>query len=91
MSSTTDHAAQDVERHPVQIHVTVNTVPVTLTERRMTGLEVKEAAIAQGVAIGVDFQLSVKHGHRFEVVGDTDPVTIREGLEFVAVDKDDNS
>jgi hypothetical protein len=91
MTSTTEHAGQDVERHPVRIHVTVNTRPVTLTERRMTGLDVKQAAIVQGVAIDVDFQLSVKRGHRFEVVGDTDPVTIREGQEFIAVAKDDNS
>ena len=91
MTSTTEHAAQDVERHPVRIGVTVNNRPVVLTERRMTGLEIKHAAIAQGVAIEVGFQLSVKHGHRFEVVGDTDPVTIREGQEFIAVATDDNS
>lgn len=91
MTSTTEHAAQDVERHPVRIHVTVNTHSVILTERRMTGLQVKQAAIAQGAELEVDFQLSVKHGHRFEVVGDTDPVTIREDQEFIAVDTDDNS
>ena len=91
MSTVTDQADQNGHGHPVELHVSVNNHPVTLTERRMTGLEIKQAAKDQGAAVEVDFQLSVKHGNRYQVVGDNDPVTIREGLEFLAVAPDDNS
>ena len=65
--------------------ITVNKHTVTLTERRMTGLEIKQAAKNQGAAVEVDFQLSVKHGNRYEVVGDGDPIAVHAGQEFLAV------
>jgi hypothetical protein len=77
--------------HPHRVEVTVNGQPVTLADREVTGLEVKQAAIAQGVAIGLDFQLSVKHGNRYDVVGDSDTVKAHQGQEFLAVAPDDNS
>jgi Multiubiquitin len=57
----------------------------------MTGLEIKQTAIAQGVEVESTFQLSVKHGNRYEVVGDTDTVTVHERQEFLIVAPDDNS
>jgi hypothetical protein len=91
MSTTTEQHIDDAQAHPVRLRVTVNRHPVVLTERRMTGLEVKQAAIAQGAAIEVGFQLSVKEGKHYRVVGDTDTITIHEGQEFLAVAADDNS
>jgi hypothetical protein len=73
------------------VEVSVNGQPVRLPEREMTGLEIKQAAIAQGVAIGENFQLSVKRGHRYQVVGDADLVRVRPHGEFVCVAPDDNS
>lgn len=87
-SSTTEVEATS---HPHRVEVTVNGQPVTLADREVTGLEVKQAAIAQGVAIGLDFQLSVKHGNRYDVVGDSDTVKAHQGQEFLAVAPDDNS
>jgi hypothetical protein len=43
------------------------------------------------VAIGLEFQLSVKHGNRADVVGDSDTVKVHQGEEFLAVAPDDNS
>jgi hypothetical protein len=78
-------------RPPHTIPVTINNQTVQLPEREMTGLEIKQAAAAQGMPIDPGFQLSVKHGHRYDVVGDTDTVRIHRHLEFLAVPPDDNS
>ncbi|HWO59384.1 MAG TPA: multiubiquitin domain-containing protein [Umezawaea sp.] len=81
----------DTDRRPPHVRVTVNRQQVVLDDRRMTGLEIKRAAIAQGVTISENFQLSVKKGKHYDVVGDTDEVTVREHQEFLAVAPDDNS
>jgi predicted alpha-1,6-mannanase (GH76 family) len=69
----------------------MNGQPVTLPAPEVTSLEVKQAAINQGVAIGLDTQLSVKHGNRYQVVGDADTFKVHQGQEFLAVAPDDNS
>ncbi len=90
-TDSTDVVEAAAAHAPRSITVTVNGQPVTLPDREVTGLEVKQAAIAQGVAIGLDFQLSVKHGNRYQVVDDTDPIKVHQGQEFLAVAPDDNS
>jgi hypothetical protein len=89
-ASTTESAGHGPGR-PRAIRVTVNRHPVNLPDREVTGLEVKQAAIEQGVQIQVDFQLSVKRGDRYEVVGDADAIRVHEHEEFLAVAPDDNS
>ncbi|MEU6602386.1 multiubiquitin domain-containing protein [Streptomyces flaveolus] len=93
MSATPEQAAAvDQEgRPPHTIPVIINNETVQLPEREMTGLEIKQAAAAQGSPIDTGFQLSVKHGQRYEVVGDTDAVRVHRNLEFLAVAPDDNS
>jgi hypothetical protein len=73
------------------IRVTVNNQPVDLPEREVTGLEVKEDAIGQGVQIQLNFPLSVKHGDRYVTVGDDEAIRPHEGEKFLAVAPDDNS
>lgn len=73
------------------ITVTVNRKPVDLPAKHVTGLEIKQAAIAQGVAIQLDFQLSEKKGAKFHPVADDDRVTVKPGDEFRAVTGEDNS
>jgi hypothetical protein len=86
--STSAEAIQ--EHHLVQI--SVNNRPVRIEGPKATGLEIKEAAIAQGVPIQVSFQLSEKLGdHKTKIIGNTDSVTLHEGAVFVAVADDDNS
>jgi hypothetical protein len=93
MSTTPEQASPAGQGHrpPHTIPVTINNQTVQLPEREMTGLEIKQAAAAQGLPIDTGFQLSVKQGHRYDVVGDTDPVRIHRNLEFLAVPPDDNS
>ncbi|KAA9105521.1 multiubiquitin domain-containing protein [Microbacterium rhizomatis] len=73
------------------VSVTVNRKPVDLPDKHVTGRVIKESAIAQGVAIGLDFQLSEKKGAKFHPVADTDTITVQNGDEFRAVTGEDNS
>ena len=88
----TDHGH---DQHHRKFAVLVNTHKVQLGEKKMTGSQIKAAAIAQGAELEQDFQLSLKHphghGNRYDIVGDDDQVKIEDGLEFVAVAGDDNS
>lgn len=90
MSDTTVEQATPARRKTIEIQV--NKRQVEVDDRRMTGLEIKQAAIAQDVPIRLDFLLS---HHRpngdVEIIGDTDEVQVRQGAKFTAVAGDDNS
>lgn len=73
------------------IHVTVNRRPVTIDGAHQTGTSIKEAAIAQGVPIQLDFLLTRKDGSKFKPVGDDENIRVHDGDEFRANDGDDNS
>jgi hypothetical protein len=77
-------------RHPVEI--IVNEKPVRVEGPKVTGLEIKEAAIDQQVEIQLDFQLyeELGPGHT-KAVGNEDTVIVHKGSEFTAIDTDDNS
>jgi hypothetical protein len=84
-------AAEEVEQHHL-VEVVVNTRPIEIPGPKATGLEIKEAAIAQGVKIEASFQLSEKLGdHKTKIIDNTDTVTLHKGLTFVAIADDDNS
>ena len=76
--------------HPVQI--AVNGKPVTVDGPRTTGLQIKEAAIAQGVGIQLDFilYLELGPGHT-KTIDNADEVTVNKESRFTAIDNDDNS
>jgi hypothetical protein len=81
---------QAVQRRTITI--TVNEHPVHVAERELTGREIKQAAIDQGVAIGLDFVLYEHLGeHRTRIVGNDEPVRIHPGSRFEALANDDNS
>lgn len=75
------------------ITVKVNNNPVKFTKRRVTGLEIKQTAIAQGVRIEVGFVLyPVKpDGGAGAAIGDSEKVKLSECDEFRCVAPDDNS
>lgn len=78
------------EEHIVTI--TVNEHPVKIGGPKATGLQIKQAAIAQGVRIEIGFILSEElPNRRTRIVGDNDVVTINKNSRFVAVAPDDNS
>jgi Multiubiquitin len=84
-------AAEEIQLHRL-VDIIINKHAVRIEGPRATGLQIKEAAIAQGVKIQISFQLSEKLGdHKARVIGDTDTVTLHEGEVFVAVADDDNS
>jgi hypothetical protein len=78
------------KKHPIEI--TVNNKPVEIQGPEVTGLQIKQAAIAQHVAIEVDFQLAeIRHNGEQHIVGDADHVTVTKKSKFVATAPDDNS
>ena len=75
-----------------QVVVTVNGKDVTLAEKRVTGREIKQAAIDQGVAIELDFELAEELPNgRERIVGDDDVITVTKKSTFIATAPDDNS
>lgn len=81
----------DDHGHGRTVTIHVNNKPVEILGPRVTGLQIKQAAIAQGVEIQPDFQLAeIKHGEQ-HIVGDADVVTVNKNSEFVATAGDDNS
>ena len=80
------------EAHPHVITIHVNTKPVVMTGSRHTGLEIKQAAIAQKVKIDVSFLLYLIRQHQpNKLIEDGETVTITDHSEFHAVADDDNS
>jgi hypothetical protein len=78
--------------HPHPVTVTVNERPVALPTDHVTGLEIKQAAIAQSVPIQLDFVLSEELGDKHtRIVGDNDRVTVNDRSRFLAIAPDDNS
>ncbi|MHB8294315.1 MAG: multiubiquitin domain-containing protein [Acidimicrobiales bacterium] len=83
--------AEEIQQHHV-VEIIVNNRPVRVEGPKATGLEIEEAAIAQGVPIQVSFQLSEKLGdHRTRVIGNDETISVHEGAVFVAIADDDNS
>lgn len=76
--------------HDVTVHV--NETPVTLPGPKVTGTDIKRAAIAQGVQMDMDFilQEELENG-RTQQIGDDDVITINKNSQFLAVAPDDNS
>lgn len=70
----------------------VNGNPVVIIGRRHTGLEIKQAAVTQGLNIQLDFVLSLECGlGRTKIIGDTDEVNLDADSRFCAIADDDNS
>ncbi|WP_419944280.1 multiubiquitin domain-containing protein [Candidatus Poriferisodalis sp.] len=74
------------------VPIKVNKKPVKVDGPTATGLQIKQAAIDQGVSIQLDFKLSVIGEDGKEIpVRDDQPVRLHHGSEFFAVAGDDNS
>lgn len=79
--------------------IDVKTVTIEVNDHKVemhggpaTGLEIKEAAIKQGVSIQLNFVLQVQLPNgSSKVIGDGDKVPLTEHLAFTAIAPDDNS
>ena len=74
------------------VTIEVNDHKVKMPAGPASGLEIKKAAIKQGVNIQVSFVLQVQlpNGTN-KVIGDDDKVPVTEHLAFTAIAPDDNS
>ena len=74
------------------VTIEVNEHKVEMPNGPATGIEIKEAAIKQGVNIQANFvlQLQLPNGSS-RVIGDEDKVSLTEHLAFTAIAPDDNS
>ena len=77
---------------PQTVVIEVNSHKVKMLEGLATGLEIKEAAIKQNIAIHLNFvlQLELSNGAA-KIIGDDDKVPLRDHLRFTAIEPDDNS
>lgn len=77
---------------PKTIEIEINGRDVEMVDEEVTGLEIKEAAIAQGVNIQLTFvlQQELPNGSS-KIIGDQDKVHLRKHLRFTAIAPDDNS
>ncbi|WP_020134214.1 multiubiquitin domain-containing protein [Streptomyces sp. 351MFTsu5.1] len=92
MGSTVEQADVQSSGKGHSVAITVNNKAVAIIGPRVTGLQIKEAAIAQGVEIELDFQLSQElPSGETRIIGDTDVVTVNKKSVFTAVAGDDNS
>lgn len=91
MQEVASEATKPVQQEH-EVVITVNERPVTVLGPRVTGLEIKQAAVAQGVPIQLDFVLSQElSGGRTRPVRDDDEITVNRNSRFVAIAPDDNS
>lgn len=76
-----------------RVALQVNRHEVVLDHRRVTGIEIKRAAIAQGVNIQEDFLLTLEpqEGKPARIVGDAETITVTHKSVFTANDGDDDS
>ena len=100
MTEPQKHEKDDDEKHNNENHgeekrtviVTVNEQPVKLHGQTATGAEIKAEAIKQGVQIQQNFILHEELPNGTDrIVGDNDPVHLRDHLRFTAITGDDNS
>lgn len=87
------HGVEHFRTRPAKIvEITVNNRKVEISRGIHTGAEIKAAAIAQGVPIKESFTLSQElPSGGSEVIGNDDPVRIKGGEEFLAIDDHDDS
>jgi Multiubiquitin len=92
MSTDTVEIRIDADGHAHVVDITVNFKPVVMPAHRATGLQIKQTAIAQGVAIQLDFVLFRDRGNgRRDPVRDSETIELTRGERFEAVPGDDNS
>ena len=77
---------------PREVEIEVNSKPVIVNDRELTGAEIKAAAIDQGVQIQANFVLQQELANgSSKVIGDDDLVRVRPHMSFTAIAPDDNS
>lgn len=85
-------AGRDTALRMHTVEVLVNFKTVVLPSNEITGFDIKQSAISQGVGIQIDFVLFQDHGHgRRDLIRDDEVVHAHRGDRFEAIPGDDNS
>lgn len=76
-----------------QVTVEVNGKAVVLADKNVTGLQVKQAAIAQKVEIQLDFilVLEAEHGNDPRQIADSEQIKVDKHSRFTCNDGEDDS
>lgn len=84
---------REIEEHGHEpFEVKVNNKPVKLVGHQQTGLQIKQAAIAQGVRIEIDYVLSEDLANgRSRIIGDDEEIHVKREACFEAIPNDDHS
>jgi len=92
MTELNHEKTQNQDQPDVTVTVHVNTKPVRLDTHRVTGLQIKQGAIQQGVSIQLDFLLMelLDHG-RTKEIKDSETISVTDKSEFDAIPNDDHS
>lgn len=92
MQTDKQHDKKDKpDQGPKPVTIGVNGQQVEMPKEKVTGAEIKEAAIAAGVAIAPDFSLFLSGKDGLEPIRDDETIKLKKGLEFSAVAPDDVS
>lgn len=95
LEETLEEIREDLERiedDKKPFDIAVNNKPVPIIGHHHTGLQIKQAAIAAGVKIQLDFVLSEELSHdRSRIVGDEQRIKVEAGSRFEAIPNDDHS
>jgi hypothetical protein len=92
VAGTTHRGEIPEHHHEKRVEIKVNNLPVFLDERKVTGQQIIDAAIAQGVDIKRDFVLSreIEPG-KYQIVGADEKIEVHNCERFRANVPDDNS
>ncbi|MYA84695.1 MAG: hypothetical protein F4Y12_03820 [Acidimicrobiaceae bacterium] len=89
---TSAETTEVVERSAWPVFITVNRKEVKVDGPKVSGLDIKKAAIEQGLEIKLDFKLAEETADGKErIIGDADIVEVTEKSVFWATAGDDNS
>ena len=80
------------DKHPKTVEIVVNKKAVTVPDREVTGLEIKQAAIAQGVNIQLNYLVfrDLPNGQQTEVKDD-ELIRVHPKERFDVLCNDDHS
>jgi hypothetical protein len=87
------HGPGSGEAKDKQVTVEVNGKAVVLADKNVTGLQVKQAAIAQKVEIQLDFilVLEAEHGNDPRQIADGEQIKVDKHSRFTCNDGEDDS
>ena len=92
MTSPGNSVSDPVRPHGHTVTVLVNEKKVDVPAPKPTGLQIKEAAVAAGLPVDLEFVLSKEDEHGdTTLVGDGDEVPVNKHSRFLLVPPDDNS